>query len=36
MLGLAHEVDQKLTEKINIKKAELMGSAHVEHRIGPG
>ena len=31
MLGLAHEVNQKLTEKINIKKSELMGLAHAAH-----
>ena len=33
-LGLAHEVDQKLIGKN--RKAELMGSAHVKHLIGPG
>ena len=34
-LGQAHEIDQKLTRK-KYRKAELMGSAHVENRIGPG
>ena len=35
MLGLAHEADQKLIEKI-YEKTELLGQAHVENRIGPG